>query len=202
MINIDELHIVNYCHPNCKPLQNIMRLPEEEAFAMAYKMAAENPDTTAFYRFVDFEHYYPHRIETDKTLYNSFVSLGGKPKEKHPLSFVLQGSEYLNKWFDNGTVIKIPLKDIPSAFVSFTYGDSNATLNRTGVITVLTKEMLLSSIIEYPGTLDEYMSEIEKKYHYIEVQLWNDELIDKYKLTGTDCFLWDRKQSGKASKSQ
>lgn len=33
MINIEELFIVNYCHPSCRPLENIMRLPREEAFA-------------------------------------------------------------------------------------------------------------------------------------------------------------------------
>ena len=31
MINVDELYIVNYCHPNCVPLKNIVRLPKEEA---------------------------------------------------------------------------------------------------------------------------------------------------------------------------
>lgn len=28
----DDLYIVNYCHPNCVPLKNIMRLPKEGAF--------------------------------------------------------------------------------------------------------------------------------------------------------------------------
>ncbi len=31
MINTNELYIVNYCHPNCRPFQNIMRLPKEQA---------------------------------------------------------------------------------------------------------------------------------------------------------------------------
>jgi hypothetical protein len=32
MVSIDEFCIVNYCHPNCIPLKNIIRLPKEEAF--------------------------------------------------------------------------------------------------------------------------------------------------------------------------
>lgn len=32
VINKNELYIVHYCHPNCKPFQNIMRLPKEQAF--------------------------------------------------------------------------------------------------------------------------------------------------------------------------
>jgi hypothetical protein len=175
MINIDELYIVNYCHPNCIPLKNIVRLPKEEAFLLANEMATKNPKTTAFWRFEDFENYYPLRIKQDARLFELFISLGGKPKVEHPLSFVLQGSEYLNNWFDKGTINKILLKNIPSEYISFTYSDSGAVLNRTGEISIMTKEMLLDSIRNYEGTVDEYMSEIAEKYNYIEVQLWNDD---------------------------
>lgn len=174
MINIDELYIVNYCHPNCVPLKNILRLPKEEAFLLAHEMAKKNPNTTAFWRFADFKNYYSLRARVDARLYELFKSLGGKPKVKHPLSFVLQGSEYLNNWFDKGTITKILLKNIPSEYISFTYSDSCAVLDRTGEISVMTKEMLLNSIRNYEGTVDEYMSEIAEKYNYIEVQLWND----------------------------
>lgn len=175
MINTNELYIVNYCHPNCVPFLNICRLPKEEAFALAYKMASDNPETTAFGRFVDFENHYPRRIKTDEYLYNLFISLGGKPKEIHPLSFVLQGSEYLDNWFGNGIVSKIKLKKIPSEFISFTLGDSGAMLKKTGKLTMYTKEILLNNIAEYEGSINEFMSEITKKYSYIEVQLWNDD---------------------------
>lgn len=123
-MTFDELQIVNYCHPNCKPLQNIMRLPKDKAFALAYEMAAQNKATTAFYRFADFENYYPERLKTDALLHTRFIELGGKPLQNHPLSFVLQGSKYLNAWFDFGNVTTIPLNRIPSHFISFTYGDS------------------------------------------------------------------------------
>ncbi len=55
MIDIDELYIVNYCHKNCTPLKNLIRLPKKEAFSLAYEMSAKNPETTSFYRFADFE---------------------------------------------------------------------------------------------------------------------------------------------------
>lgn len=175
MINIDELYIVNYCHPNCMPLKNIIRLPKEEAFLLANEMAAKNPETTAFWRFADFGNYYPLRIKQDAGLHELFISLGGKPKVEHPLSFVLQGSEYLDNWFDKGRITKILLKDIPSEYISFTYGDSGAVLDRTGEISVMTKEMLLDSIRNFEGTINEYMSQITEKHGYIEVQLWNDD---------------------------
>lgn len=50
---VDDLCTVNYCHRNRTPLQNIMCLPKEEAFARAYEMAAQNRDTTASYGFAE-----------------------------------------------------------------------------------------------------------------------------------------------------
>lgn len=179
-MNVDNLFIVNYCHRNCIPLQNIMRLPKEQAFALAYKMADQNKETTAFYRFADFENYYYERLNTDKLLYESFKSLGGKPVVKHPLSFVLQGSVFLNNWFDEGIITKIPLSMIPAEHISFTYGDSMSTLRKCGGLTMLTKEMLMQVISEHNGTLEEFIDEINSRYHYMEVQIWDDTEILKY----------------------
>jgi len=192
MISIGDLDIVHYCHPSCKPFQNICRLPKEEAFALAHKMAAEiagaNPEAYSHYRFADtpqgFESYYLRRIMTDEYLYDKFISLGGKPKEKHPLSFVLQGSEWLHQWFGNGLVVRIRLGTIPSEYISFTLGDSMAVLRRDGEMVdeiqhgklkMYTKELMLSAINTYDGTMDDYMNHITDKYKYIEVQLWNDD---------------------------
>lgn len=173
-MNTDDLYIVNYCHPSCVPLKNIMRLPKEEAFALAYEMAQQNKDITAFYRFADFENYYPERLKTDELLYSQFVKMGGKATEKHPLSFVLQGSQYLNEWFGNGTVTKIPLNSIPDNCISFTYGDSMAVLKKQGEFTMLTKDMLIKAIFDYDGSAIDFIRHISDKYCYIEVQVWCD----------------------------
>ena len=100
VININELYLKHYCHTSCIPYKNICRLPKEEAFALAYTMAAESPDETCLTRFSDshFESYYTRRMEVDKLLYDNFVALGGKPKEKHPIFFVLHHSKTLEDW--------------------------------------------------------------------------------------------------------
>ena len=173
--NWNDLSIVHYCHPNCAPFMNICRLPKEEAFQQAYKMAADNHGEEAFWRFKDFENYYPRRIRADEYLYSSFIALGGKPKEKHPLFFVLQGSKFLNNWFGNGSVTKIPLKNIPSEAISFTLGDSSVMMRDYGEATMHTKETLQSVLGEYSGSVDDFMGEVVDKYKYIEAQLWDDE---------------------------
>jgi len=163
---------------------NICRLPKEEAFLQAYKMAADNLNTEAFYRFADFKNYYPRRMMTDEYIYDMFLLLGGKPKEKHPLSFVLQGSDFLDNWFGNGIAAKIKLTNIPSDYISFTLGDSMAVMKKNGIrgneiqkgqLTMYTKEMLLSKINKHDGAIDGFMNEMTKKYTYIEAQLWNDD---------------------------
>ena len=176
-MTIDELQIVNYCHQSCTPLLNIMRLPKDEAFALAYEMAERNKETTAFYRFADFENYYPRRLKTDKLLYDRFIELGGKPLQEHPLSFVLQDSDYLDGWFDGGIVTKVPLNRIDSEHISFTYGDSMAVLERNGSFTMLTKDMLLKEITDFDGTIEEFLANVTNRYSYIEVQVWNDDCL-------------------------
>jgi hypothetical protein len=174
MIDPETLYLTYYCHANCAPLQNIMRLPKEEAYVLARQMAESNPETTAFYRFSDFENYYPRRMKADRLLYAAFTALGGKPENEHPLSFVLQDSDYLYQWFDRGAVIRLPLRNVPAESISFTYGDSTAAIEKNESIAVMSKEMLLRSIREYDGTWDAYMQQIVKNHRYIEAQLWND----------------------------
>ncbi len=52
-----------------------MRLSKEKAFLLAEKLTKENPHTTAFYHFADFENYYLRRLKTDEFLYNIFPAL-------------------------------------------------------------------------------------------------------------------------------
>lgn len=180
MINPNDLHIVNYCHPNCIPLQNILWQSKDEAFRTAAELAQKNHGATAFWRFADFENYYPRRMETDRLLYDAFMRLGGKPEVEHPLSFVLQGSDYLHSWFDHGAITMLPLNSIPDEVISFTHGDSMSTPRPDGTIPVFTKEMLLRQTAEYQGTLDDFMQEIANTCHYIEVQVWR-KLTDSIK---------------------
>ncbi len=178
MIDINELYITNYSHPNCTPLQNIMRLRKEDAFQKAAELAEANKDTTAFGRFADFVNYYPRRLETDQMLYERFIELGGNPKEEHPLSFVLGESNYLKEWFGNGTVTKLSLANIPADSISFVYGDSMSTLARTGDFEMITKEMLEERLAAYEGDFSAFMKEIDATCYYIEVQLWDDRWLE------------------------
>lgn len=49
----------------------------------------------------------------------------------------------------NGTAVKIKLNDIPSEYISFTYGNSCAKFKKKGETTIVTKEKLLSQISSF-----------------------------------------------------
>lgn len=180
MKTYEEIVLVNYCHPDCIPLMNIMRLPKEQAFQLARSMAEKHPETTAFYRFADFENYYELRKNQDAYLYARFVELGGLPEEKHPLSFVVENSDYLREWFGNGIETRVFLKDIASCYISFTIGDSGALFQKNGKVDLLTVEDMERSIAEYGGDFDAFMQ--ATGMHYIEAQLWSDKYVDKCKV--------------------
>lgn len=171
-MRISELYLTNYCHRDCESLRNIMLLTENEAFAQAAKLAKEHPDTKSFYRFHDFVNYYPLRRKSDQALYDSFVALGGKPTLKNPLSFVLGESSYLDEWFSYGKVSRIPLSSVAEDQISFSRGDSVAAFQRTGTHRLLTRKMLFDDIQGYAGTVEEYLSEQQAQYHYMEAQVW------------------------------
>ena len=174
MKRFDELELVNYCHPDCEPLKNIMRLPKAEAFAMARQMAEAHPETTAFYRFSDFVNYYALREAQASFLHEQFIKLGGTPEEEHPLSFVIEGSDYLKAWFGDGNEVRITLGMIADEHISFTIGDSGALFRKNGTVELLTKPELKQRM-EEAGGLEALLKAAGKQY--VEVQLWSDRYV-------------------------
>lgn len=180
MIDIRGLELVNYCHPDCEPLKNIMRQSREDAFRMARQFADAHPETTAFYRFADFENYYRLREAQDRYLYQEFLALGGEPETGHPLSFVLEGSPYLSEWFGNGIETRIPLRLVDEKHISFTLGDSGAEYGRNGSVKLFSFRDLKKLLSEQPGDYRDFLNSVGKQY--IEAQLWSDQYIQPREL--------------------
>ena len=175
MIDLISLTLVNYSHPDCVPLLNIMRLPQDEAFALAKRMADEHPGETAFGRFADFDNYYYNRSRQDEYLYSRFAEKGGEPEEKHPLSFAVEGSDYLSEWFGNGVETRLPLSIIDPKHLSFTIGDSGAMTERDQMFDILTFDELRAMLGAFDGSFAEFLTSVGRKY--IEAQLWSDGYI-------------------------
>lgn len=171
----DDLVLVYYYHPDCVPLKNIMRQDRSAAFSMAGMMAKDHPETTAFYRFADFENYYDLRLAQDTCLFANFAALGGEPEEMHPLSFVVEGSQDLHKWFGEGGEVRLPMNVIEPRHISFTIGDSGTEYQRNGSVQMLTLEQLNGKIAEFGGDFEAFRKSTGR--NYIEAQLWSDRYL-------------------------
>ena len=174
-IDIDTLHIVHYCHPTCVPFKNICRLPRAESFKLARELAEKDSESGSASRYIDFEKYYPIRKKVDKHLYDTFISLGGKPRETNPIYFVLHGSKSLEAYMGKWNAYRLLLSDIPSDVISFTLDDSIVSFKKHNSVTMYTKEVISQTLREYEGTIDEFLGELTEKHYCIEAQLWNDD---------------------------
>ena len=144
---------------------------------MARELAAKHPDTTAFYRFADFENYYALRKAQDTYLHARFIELGGQPEEEHPLSFVVEGSDYLRDWFGNGTETVLPLRQVATCHISFTVGDSGAEFQKNGEVGLLTLDGLRQLVEGHGGDFAAFLQHTGR--HYVEAQLWSDRYINE-----------------------
>lgn len=182
---MQELYITNYCDKRCSPMSSITRLPAKEARSVARELSKHAGNFfTSFSRFrdKDFDGYYKKRIRTEEWLYNSFIQLGGKPKNAHPLYFVLGESKYLKDWFENGVETKLLLNDIDFDDISFTFGDSMAKMDFADRMNLFNKESLFKFIYENTNDVSLFLNELNKQNKYIEVQLWSDDYVFNVKI--------------------
>ena len=168
--------------------RSLTSLPFEEAKAV---MHAQYPGESWIENFLN------RRYESDKTLREKFIAIGGKPVRASPVYFTLGENEGLKTWFDNLDWIKIPVSEFDSDTVSFTYGDNFAIFNPD----LNTGEEYWGNIYKYDGILkliEKYgfpedppynMKErifpkdkpINRYLKYIEAHVWSDEILDKYR---------------------
>jgi hypothetical protein len=152
-------------------------MPKEDAFILANAIAAKHPNIKTFSRFHNFEHYYTLRMDIEELLYNTFVSLGGKPKEQHPVYFVLHDSKTLANYQGDSTFYEIKVANISSDDISFIIDDSMVAYKRDKKFTMYTKETLQAYMKSYTGTIDEYVRKLNEKFYCIEVQIWSDDIL-------------------------
>lgn len=175
-----ELYITNYSDRRCKPFNSITRVSVKEADALAEKLSQYSGNKfTSFSRFTsnDFDGYYKKRLRTEEWLFNSFISVGGKPKNAHPIYFVLGESKYLHEWFEDGMKIQLALNRIDPDDISFTFGDSMSIMDHQDRMDLFNKESLENYLKEKTNDVFSFLDDLNQHNRYIEVQLWNDVYI-------------------------
>jgi hypothetical protein len=140
------------------------------------------------------ENYIELRLALEKRIKEQLISKGGKPNRNDPFYFTLGECNWAKSWYVNPGVIKIPLTDFKPEHISFTYPDSMvsfqfydepklATYRKDCNGQVFLLDEMNDLINDYGIPSDEKcLTEERFKYDkYIEAQVWDDEIINKYK---------------------
>ena len=140
------------------------------------------------------DNYIDLRFALEKRIRRQFIAKGGKPNRNDPFYFTLGECLWAKSWYINPGVIKIPLSDFKSEHISFTYPDSMVSfqfhdepklaLYRKTCNGKVFMHHEIPDLINTFGLPSDDMSESHEhlKYDkYIEAQIWDDNIINKYK---------------------
>jgi hypothetical protein len=83
----------------------------------------------------------------------------------------------LRKWYEECVETRLPLCDIDSAHVSFTFGDSMSKMDKPERMDPFTKESLYEFILGKKPDVFSFLEDLDRQNRYVEAQLWNDEYI-------------------------
>jgi len=178
---MNEIYLVNHRPASYRPFKSIMRLPKEEAFALAAKLS-EDKTCEANSRFsnASFAEYYATRLEAEKWLYNNFVKLGGKPQTKHPLYFYVHGWNLTPQFWPENITEKILLTDIEPCHISFMFDDSCGVPNNPEKYRLFMKDELMELISLHSG-IGNLLEHVKQQIGHgmIEAHLWSDKYVLK-----------------------
>jgi hypothetical protein len=185
-----------YLTSGSEPFRSLSSLSDIEAIPIMESLYKKHKGNMLFNRFKDPYQYFHNRKETELWVRNEFIKKGGAPIETYPICMVLGSSNWIESNApdpDAHFKIMIPLSEYSEVDISFTYPDSMVSLM------FLNNRPNENYIPEYHGrvfTLTEIQSIIEEKGlpieewgrnypedigSYIEVQVWNQKPLGKYK---------------------
>ena len=133
--------------------------------------------------------YLETRKRCESKLRDIFLSKGGKPSRLNPYYCVLGSSDWFLGLNDMHREIRIPIAELDERLVSLTFPDSLITMTDQ-IKPYYEKVYLLSELDELinsfglpnsvaPSTYEKYWEgDFE---HYIEVQIWCDSLVNRYR---------------------
>lgn len=178
------MFLYHYYDKSIGPFMNLSDIPIDEAKKVLNEFKKNKPNVQCAGRYVD---YMETRLYYEELVRNLFIQKGGIVTRNAPHYMVVEHSPWLSTWYENSAYIKIPIEDFDLKTISSTYGDSHPTFSPK----VNDSKEYRKKIYMYDEIL-----RIIKKYglpqnwnndgkfgpeRYIEVQIWSDNPINKYK---------------------
>lgn len=183
--------ITHYHLPDRDPFMNLSELDEDQLPDVLADLAQITAAGRSQRRFGP--RYMRLRQATERLLRERFIERGGQPSRHSPHYFVLGESPWFRGLYRDAAEVRAPLAGLPSDQVSFTYPDSVTSMGlladfgielpvRPHHRTVYRIEELHDVVARYglpddhePDSYDGH--QFEDFEHYIEVQVWSDDLV-------------------------
>lgn len=113
-----------------------------------------------------------------------FIEKGGSPLLQSPHYMILGSCPWVRSWYVDGREVRVPLAQIPSSVVSFTYGDTFPAMRHQdgqphrGQVYTLEE---LPELIERYGLPQEWNPDGKHgPDRYIEAQVWDNKPIQRF----------------------
>jgi hypothetical protein len=171
--------LYHYYEKRRGPFRNLSSLSPEEAARVTAELRSEGT-TFAAGRSDD---YMLVRRELERRARNLFIAKGGLPVNDYPHYMTLGPCGWVGSWYNEGQALSIPLDEFKEQSISFTYGDLFPAMRyqdgKPYRGQVYTKTEIKQVIAQFglPQEWNEDGSNGPERY--IEVQIWDDEIIGK-----------------------
>lgn len=178
------MYLYHYYDVTVGPFVSLVELPVEEAWEVIRSIRETKPNSQCASRH---DHYVEYRHNCEAILRTEFAKKNGVMKRKTPHYMVVGHSPWLSTWYEQGAYVKISVEEFDLATLSFTYGDSMPTFSdsvndgKEYRKQIYTYDEILKVIDKYGLPQDWNDDGAHGPERYIEVQVWSDETIDKYR---------------------
>ncbi|GAA4292803.1 hypothetical protein GCM10023142_28440 [Anaerocolumna aminovalerica] len=178
------MYLYHYYDKSIGPFMNLSDIPIDEAKKVLNEFKQNKPNVQCAGRHVE---YMETRLYYEELIRNLFIKKGGSVTRNAPHYMVVEHSPWLSTWYENSAYIKIPIEEFDLKTISFTYGDSHPTFSpkvddsKEYRKKVYMYDEILAIIKKYGLPQDWNHDGKFGPERYIEVQIWSDNPINKYK---------------------
>ena len=178
------MYLYHYFDKRSGPFKSLTALTPKRAEKMLEKINKERPGGFCAKRDAN---YLEVRRACERIVFTRFLSMGGQVDITSPYYMVVEECPWLATWYEEPAFIKIPIDELDTRKISFTYGDMMPTFNPRakagkpeGKLEVFTYDEILR-VIDDLGLPQDWNSDGTHGYErYIEAHVWTDEPILKY----------------------
>jgi hypothetical protein len=125
------------------------------------------------------------RRDLEKQARDQFILKGGNPENLYPHYMTLEACSWLETWYEHPCSIQMDWNEFSADSISFTYGDLFPTMryedHKPYRKQVYTKDEIIHIIEQFGLPQDWNQSGGKGPERYIEVQIWDENIIKRYR---------------------